>query len=118
LPWDSAYKLAIADDEELARHEQAEAEGQDYVRTPPLPITQWDTYSELRASILDGLAMVARTIIAVNTPKGKQVPDFPRQQRPETAAQRLERQQRDMVMSMLEAKVSGLNTPWELPDSN
>jgi hypothetical protein len=110
LPWDSAYKLAMADDEDLAR--QLITEEADGSRAS-IPITQWDHIAELRASILDGLYMVARTIVAVNTPKGKRVPDFPRQPQPETAAQRLERQRRDSIMSELEAQVAGLNDRWQ-----
>lgn len=74
---------------------------------------QWGQFAELRASILDGLSMVAKTIVAVHTPKGRQVPEFPTQPRPETALERAQREQRDSAMSALEALVQPLNKHWE-----
>ena len=109
LPWDSAYKLAILDDEDTAAaalNAADEAEGESSVQV--IPMSRWDPMAELRASLMDGLMMVARTIVMVNTPKGKRVPEFRSQPRPETAVERLQRRRRDEVMSALEAQLSGL----------
>jgi len=67
--------------------------------------------AELRASLLDGLAMVVRTIILVNTPQGGRVPEFRPQPRPETAVQRVHRQRRDEAMSDLEQQLARLTEP-------
>ena len=72
-----------------------------------ISLQQWDALADLRAAIVDALGMVARTIIAVNTPKGERVPDFPDQPRPETAIERVLRRQRDQAMTELEALVTG-----------
>lgn len=111
FPWDSAYKLTILDDEDTAAEvldardgEEEEQRGQVQV----VSLSRWDPLAELRASLLDGLMMLQRTIIMVNTPPGKTVPEFRPQPRPETALERLQRQRRDGVMTELEAHLAGL----------
>lgn len=114
LPWDSQYKLGILDDEDAAAAAlDAEEAAEDDDGAPSarvISLSRWDPMAELRASLMDGLMMVARTIVMVHTPKGKRVPEFRSQPRPETALERLQRQRRDTVMSALEAQLSGLNS--------
>lgn len=106
LPWDSQYKLALADDEELADRALIVAEERGSRPAPP-SMAEWNELKDLRTAILDGLASVERTIIAVNTPKGKRVPDYRPQPRPETAAMRIARRRRDEAMGELEATLAG-----------
>lgn len=104
LPWDSKYKLALADDERLVEATASEEEERGARRAPP-PLSEWSQLQDLRAALLDGIAGLERTIIAVNTPKGKKVPDVKAQPRPETAAMRIERRRKDRAMSELETKL-------------
>jgi hypothetical protein len=118
LPWDSAYKLAITDDEESAAHylnildEAGLPDDEDTRRINQVPLDQWNQFAELRASILDGLMLVARTIVMVNTPKGRTVPPIKSQPRPETAIDRVRRKNRDTVMTELENQLNQLNARW------
>lgn len=105
LPWDSQYKLALADDDEIA--DRALVVDERGGRPSPPLMAEWNELRDLRSAILDGLASVERTIIAVNTPRGKRVPEFRPQPRPETAAMRVARRRRDEAMGELEAKLTG-----------
>lgn len=74
-------------------------------RRPTISLARWDPMAELRASMIDGLMLVARTIIMVHTPKGKRVPELRTQPRPETALERAIRRRQDAVMNDLEAQL-------------
>jgi hypothetical protein len=118
LPWDSAYKLAITDDEESAAqyldmiNDTDLSDDEDARQVNRVPLDQWNQFAELRASILDGLMLVARTIVMVNTPKGRTVPPIKSQPRPETAIDRVRRKKRDTVMADLENQLNQLNARW------
>lgn len=114
LPWDSQYKLAIDADEELAEAVLDAADGADQAApaTGRPALQQWSHMAELRASLLDGLMVIARTIVMVHTPRGKHIPPMRLQPRPETGLERARRRRQDAVMSELEAKLAGLNARW------
>lgn len=100
LPWDSAYKRSLADDDEIAdralrekkrREFEARRTGKPVPPDPPVSIMEWDSEREQTAQLMDALQAVRLTIAAKDLPKGKKPPKFKPAQRPETAMSRARR---------------------------
>jgi hypothetical protein len=86
LPKWSRYKLALADDDELA--DLAHAAAGDGGRGGRPRLSDWDPVEELRAEIRDGVGRIEAAIANSQRPKGKN-PIRPKPSpRPMTAAQR------------------------------
>lgn len=99
LPWHSAYKKALADDDEIAtrlleqrRREEAEARrtGRKAPAHAPISVADWDPEREQTAQLSDALSSLRLAVMAPNMPKGKR-PKAKPAPRPETAMARAER---------------------------
>lgn len=100
LPWHSAYKKALADDDEyaellLARKRTAEralrAAGRAVPSDPLISIADWDPEREQTAQLMDAIAVLRAAVIAPHMPRGKKPPKVRPAPRPDTALRRAER---------------------------
>lgn len=100
LPWHSAYKRALADDDEYAEaflaHQRAveraaSAAGRAAPPVPPVSLGDWDPEREQTAQLLDAVAALRNAVIAPHLPKNKKPPKVHPSPRPDTALRRAER---------------------------
>jgi hypothetical protein len=103
LPTLSHFQRALADDDEVA--DAALRRGHGSRRGRP-PVTEWDQFDELLATIADGVNSLRQTVIAVNTPKGKKVPPLTFAKRPLSAVERIERRRERAVLDEIVAKAT------------
>jgi hypothetical protein len=113
LPWHSAYKKALADDDEYAErylaHQRliersARAAGKPVPPEPPISIVDWDPEREQTALLLDALAVLRSAVIAPHMKRGKS-PKVQPAPRPETALRRAERRAQMETHKSIVAKV-------------
>ena len=101
LPPLSQFRRAVSDDDDLAARAAAGA-----LTGPGKPTLQhWTELDDLKATIIDGFALVQLAIASQHTPKGKQPPKFRPTPRPKTAWHRAQRRRDEAAHQDIVAQV-------------
>jgi hypothetical protein len=100
LPRTSAYREAVAQDEDLARHMLSKAPLEE--SKPIRRMSDWSAEVELLTAVLDRLGEVVQAVAALGGAKPKKVPAAPR---PVTAYERVHRRRRSERHRSLVARV-------------
>jgi hypothetical protein len=100
LPGYSATGRAMADDDELAAWREQQMTPAQRARGPrPPKVTEWTFGDELLTTMVDMATAIRTTLVALQTPKGRQAPKFKPARRPITAAQRIERRKEQQTVA-------------------
>lgn len=105
LPAHSHFRRAVADDDDLQRRIDAQAEGTGRRRRSGPALQDWTAHDELIACLTDVGNLVQQAIGASVTPKGKRPPKFTPVRRPRTAADRAKRLREEAVHAEIVSQV-------------
>jgi hypothetical protein len=89
-PWTHTGR-AIADDDDLQRDREDRLGLAKAGRSRRPRLTEWSETDEILATLRDVAERISKTVVQVNTPKGKSAPKFSPQFRPKSAHERAER---------------------------
>lgn len=112
LPSYSATGRAMADDDDLAEWREQQMTPAERARGPRPPrITEWTLADELLATMADMTTALRTTLVALQTPKGKQAPKFKPMRRPLTAAERVEKRRELQTVAEIISIARPVSTP-------